>query len=375
MRKGVLKLNILTLVKYYEPSKGGIETVAKNIINGVRENLKTQDITVICNNHQEFNKDIIEFQDNLKIIRNKSFFWKSQPFSLGFTGLFSEIKKADIIHHHYPYPTMELALLPFLSLLKRKKLIITWHANISNSRWKKIEKFYNFLIFELLKVSNQIVVTSPQLLKNSVILQQFKNKVTVIPLSFQPHKKINHPKSFSLTGEKVKLLFVGKMRTYKGLKYLLEAIVDLDVELNLVGKGEEEINLRKYIENRNLEHKVFIHNDVSDDELSDFYMNSHIFILPSINEAEAFGVVQLEALSYGMPVINTNLKSGVPFVSLDGVSGFTVEPKNSEELRTAIIKLIENPVLYNEFSKNAIERAENFTNDKMVERYWELYES
>lgn len=368
-------MNILTLVKYYEPSKGGIETVAKNIITAISENLNTQDTTVICNNHQESNRDIVEFQDNVKIIRNKSFFWKSQPFSLGFTGLFTEIKKADIIHHHYPYPTMELALLPFISHLRTKKLIITWHANISNSRWKKIERFYNFLIFKLLKVSDQIVVTSPQLLENSAILQQFKNKVVIIPLSFRPHKEINHPKSLPPTNEKVKLLFVGKMRAYKGLKYLLESIVDLNVELNIVGKGEEEINLRKYIKSRNLETKVFIHNNVSDDELSGFYTNSHIFILPSINEAEAFGVVQLEALSYGVPVINTNLKSGVPFVSLHGVSGFTVEPKNPEELRAAIVKLIENPVLYNEFSKNAIERAENFTNDKMIEKYWKLYES
>ena len=103
--------------------------------------------------------------------------------------------------------------------------------------------------------------------------------------------------------------------------------------------------------------------------------DSDLLVLPPINEAEAFGVVQLEALSYGLPVINTNLRSGVPFVSLNDLTGYTVEPSNSDELKNAIVKVISDTNNYSILSKNAIERSKEFSNEKMVEKYLKVYES
>jgi SPP1 gp7 family putative phage head morphogenesis protein len=111
----------------------------------------------------------------------------------------------------------------------------------------------------------------------------------------------------------------------------------------------KEIGVTKYIwstsndgdrvrdDHKVLNNKVFFVTDADDETVDKFYSTSELFVLPSINEAEAFGIVQLEAMSRGLPVINTNLKSGVPFVSLDCVTVFTVNPMNVVELKNSIL--------------------------------------
>jgi rhamnosyl/mannosyltransferase len=125
----------------------------------------------------------------------------------------------------------------------------------------------------------------------------------------------------------------------------------------------------------NIIDKVTFVSDANDKQLSNCYKEADLFVLPSINEAEAFGVVQLEAMANGLPVINTNLESGVPFVSLNDYSGITVEPKDIEGLRHAIEKLINNKELYELYSLNALERVETFSREKMSKAYVEIYQS
>lgn len=365
-------MKILQTIKYFEPSKGGMESVAKNLVVGIKKMKPTDEIIVVCNNHEKSNKNIINHIFNIAVVRYKSFFLKSQPISLLFKGLKKYIQEAEVIHHHYPFPTMELALLRHVNLLKKKRFVITWHANIQNSRWSWIEQFYNPIIVKLLNASSKIVVTSPQLFEYSSILKKYKDKVEVIPLSFEAHNEVIEPKKLSETPQ---ILFVGKLRLYKGLKYLIEAVRDLDVHVNIIGNGELEEDVISFIAEQNLQSKIFLHTNVDDEELKVFYKESDLFVLPSINEAEAFGVVQLEALSYGLPVINTNLKSGVPFVSLDKVTGLTVRPADSSDLRNAIIEMISDPLNYTKFSKNALDRSKEFTNEKMVEKYLKTYAS
>ncbi|WP_312078146.1 glycosyltransferase [Chryseobacterium sp.] len=365
-------MEILQTIKYFEPSKGGMESVAKNLVFGIKNNNRQQNITVICNNHQRSDKTLKENIKGINVIRFKSFFYKSQPISLLFRGMKKELKNSDVINHHYPFPTMEFSLVKNLNILKRKKFVITWHANIENSRWAWIEKFYNPIIAKLLDAASVIIVTSPQLFEYSKILKPYESKIKVIPLSFEAHEEKIEPKKIS---DIPKILFVGKLREYKGLKYLILAAEELNVRIDIVGNGEQESELRDLILETKQQDKIYLHTDVNDTQLKSYYKNADFFVLPSINEAEAFAVVQLEALSYGLPVINTNLKSGVPYVSLNDVTGYTIEPENHIQLKNAMQKLIANPEVYAEFSKNALERAKEFTNEKMVEKYLDVYEN
>lgn len=352
-----------------------METVVKNIVEGVVDCAEGIDFTVYSNNDKRnFVSSIVKKNRETIVKEITPIHLKSQPLNLRYPLLKKMIKEADVIHHHYPFPTIELTLLRYLKRMNNKKFIITWHANIKNSRWSWIEKIYNPIIEKLLDRADAIIVTSPQLLESSIILQKYKEKVNVIPLSFDPKYAAIKAKIYP-ENRVFEVLFVGKLRKYKGLEYLIKSIVELNVKLKIVGNGEELHNLKSLVDELNISNKVSFISNASDLELKGMYENADLFVLPSINEAEAFGVVQLEAMANALPVINTKLDSGVPYVSLNNVSGITVEPKNIESLKIAIEKISTNKDLYELYSLNALERVKGFSRDKMSETYLNIYKS
>ncbi|WP_131536268.1 glycosyltransferase [Pedobacter nototheniae] len=370
-------MKVLQTVKFYEPSKGGMESVVKNIVEGVISLSDNHLFTVYANSHfSNIKREYLDIKQLKSIKERTPFLLRSQPLSIRYSQLRKLLTETDILHHHYPFPNMELALLRNLDILKNKKLIITWHANIKNSRWSWIGKYYNPIIRKLLDLADCIIVTSPQLLSSSDILQDYVEKVKVIPLSYNANiiKGAGRARKFP-ENRPFRLLFVGKLRSYKGLGFLINAIKDVNVNLKIIGDGEEEQNLKILVKELGIEKRVAFLKGLNNDELALNYQESDLFILPSINEAEAFGVVQLEGMSNGLPVINTNLDSGVPFVSLQGITGLTVEPKSIGELKSAILEIINNKVLYEEFSQNCIQRAKEFTTEKMASSYLNLYNS
>jgi glycosyltransferase involved in cell wall biosynthesis len=371
-----MSVKILQTIKYFYPSKGGMESVLINMINGVLKLNNNVDFTVYTNNHvRSYVLSKINF-GTTKIIQEPSLLkFKSQPIKLFYSNLNKLIKDSDIVHHHFPFPNMELSLLLNLNLLKKKKFIITWHANVENTRWGKYKWFYFLLVGKLLKVCDSIVVTSPQLLENSELLNKFRSKVVVIPLSFNSNISLNKPvKKKYLVGDKFKVLFVGKLRDYKGLKYLISAFREIDAQLTIVGDGELESELKELVKDLFLEKKIIFLKGLSDIELYKTYQEAHLFVLPSINEAEAFGLVQLEAMAFGLPVINTNLKSGVPFVSISGQTGLTVDPKSIDQLSSVINLIINDSKLYKKFSVNALTRSSLFSEEIMAKSYLSLFE-
>lgn len=367
-------MKVLQTIKYYDPCKGGMEAVAKSLVEGAVQHDESISFTVYCNNHLQGVKSQHEIvSEQLNVIRQSTpVFIKSQPLNFYYRDLKKLISENDVVHHHYPFPTMEVALVNNITLLKQKKFIITWHANIQNSRWSWMEAIYNPMIDKLLNVADHIVVTSPQLLEQSTILKRHNEKVQIIPLTFNLNFSSTEPKV--LKEGQYRILFVGKLREYKGIKYLIKAMTAIDAQLDIVGNGEEEKDLKKLVDTFNLANKIHFHTNVSDESLKLFYKNADLFVLPSISEAEAFGVVQLEAMASGVPVINTRLKSGVPFVSLHDETGLTVPPCSEEALADAINELLNNPDLYHRYSSNALRRVREFSLEKMVSRYLKIYQ-
>lgn len=368
-------MKTLQLVKYYDPCQGGMESVVKNLVEGVIDYSDDIIFTVYSNNDSRNFVKLIKEKNRETIIKEITpVHLKSQPLNLRYPSLKSLIADSDVVHHHYPFPTMEFTLLRYLKKMPNKKFIITWHANIKNSRWSWIEQIYNPMIEKLLERADAIIITSPQLLKASTILQKYNEKVKIIPLSFDPKYSSVQSKKYPLD-RCFELLFVGKLRKYKGVEYLIKSIENLGVKLTIVGNGEELQSLTALVQDLNIGDKVAFVSNADDEELAECYKKADLFVLPSINEAEAFGVVQLEAMANALPVINTNLESGVPFVSLSDYSGITVEPKNSDMLCEAIEKIINNKELYELYSSNALERVKLFSREKLSRAYMEIYRS
>jgi len=140
-----------------------------------------------------------------------------------------------------------------------------------------------------------------------------------------------------------------------------------------VGTGPLDSALKQSAQHFGVSHKVRFLGRV--DDLKKYYRASSIFVLPSISRAEAFGLVQLEAMAAGLPVVNTDLDSGVPEVSLDGITGITVPPEDANSLAQAINTLLEDDALRQRMGDAGKIRAHReFAPGLMVERTMKLYE-
>jgi rhamnosyl/mannosyltransferase len=118
-------MKVLHLVKYYSPSKGGIETAVGNIVNGVSSIYDDIFFTIYTNSHLKSDKDQLTNKDNFSIITKATrFFLKNQPMKFYFKELRNLIFENDIIHLHYPYPNIELAMIFMLSSTYIYKLAV-----------------------------------------------------------------------------------------------------------------------------------------------------------------------------------------------------------------------------------------------------------
>ena len=302
-------------------------------------------------------------------IRSSSFaFGFSMPLS--FTILFNFLKiyrKYDIIHFHEPYP---LGTLMSLMTPKKIRTIITWHSDIIKQKGL-IKDIVVYLQKKSLNNSRVITTTSENLLISSSLIKKYKFKTKIIPLStVKLNSKKYHFSSYYLV--------IGRISYYKGIEYLIRAFniaAPIKRRLLIVGKGDSSIE-NKIIElvnkNKNVE---FINNFVSETKKLKLLEESYCLLFPSCENSEAFGITQIEALSCGKPIINTSLDTGVPWVSLDNVTGFTAIPKNPKSFAEKLIEM-DNLDLnkYKELCDNAVERFEsNFENNIVKDKLIKIY--
>lgn len=364
-------MNILQVNKLYYPHIGGIETVIQDISEG----LKTRaDISVlVCQEKGKTKKEII---NGVKVTRASSFgIFSSMPVSFSFINLFKKMsKKADIIHLHLPFPLSDLACL--LSGYKGK-VVVSWHSDIVKQ--KKLLKLYKPIMNALLKRADCIIVATQGHIDGSQYLKPYANKCRIIPYGINTKlytkntKKILTNKLFDKEDKKV--LFIGRLVYYKGIEVLLEAFSHTyGSELFIVGKGPLEKELLDLSMSLGIHDKVHFMGKLSDVELMEALEDCDIFVLPSVENSEAFGIVQMEAMAYGKPIINTCLNTGVPYVSINGETGITVEPRNANQLSKAIKELVENDEKRKEYGERAYELVrQKFEMKKVLNDLFELY--
>ena len=195
---------------------------------------------------------------------------------------------------------------------------------------------------------------------------------------FIPRNKENAKRYLGLDSDKKYILFVGRLlNDHKGITYLLDAFKEIskiydDVHLLIVGIGPDEKYLMKYCKTKKIPNINFTGWIKLRKNLSYFYGASEFFVCPSIDEA--FGLVNLEAMASGIPVIGTNV-GGIKDIIIDGKTGFLVPPKDSKALFEKMLILLEDKKLSESMGEASRKRVEDyFSCDVIGKKLYNVFE-
>ncbi|HIE34120.1 MAG TPA: glycosyltransferase [Candidatus Altiarchaeales archaeon] len=367
-------MRIAQVTKYFEPHHGGIEShvlgIARDLID------KGVEVLVFTSNIPECRKR--ENLNGIEIYRSRSFFTLSNgPFTPGiFLNLLKE--NYDLIHLHLPDPFCSVFAL-LTSLIRRKPLIVTYHADIIRERgcYKILNSVYEIFLYFVLWRAKKIIATTPNYAQESRILRKFRKKIEIVP-NFVDAKRFNPDvdgedilETYNLKSKGI-VLFLGRLVPYKGVKYLIKAFSmvkeDLrDSALVIAGNGPLKEELKKIA--NEIPDIIFL--EIDEEKIPQYYAICDIFVLPSVTRQEAFGISLLEAMASGKPCITTNI-SGMPYVI--GDTGILVEPRDVESMSSAIKKLLQDKKLVRELGKKARKRVEReFTLEKVIDKLDGIY--
>ena len=272
----------------------------------------------------------------------------SMPISPAFIPkLWKAAKQSNLLVIHYPFPLADIGV-TLARPATLPPIIVYWHSEIVSQKLSRaLVKPFTLC---MLRRCRRIVVSSPKLIEHSKILSQFRSKCVVIPFGYEPKDLDKQGKDGGY------FLFVGRHVPYKGIDILLKAVEKSGVSVIMVGDGPL---LNANIELANslgIEERVTFKTGISDTELEMLMKNCKALVLPSVLPSEAFALVQIEAMCFGKPVINTDLASGVPWVARNELEGITVRPNDSDDLAKALDRLDCNKELLEQLGNGAKKR-------------------
>ena len=282
--------------------------------------------------------------------------------------IFKRRKQFDVVHAHWLIPqgiVQSFFKMPYL---------VTGHGGDVTSLNQGVLKA---LKRRCLQRAGAVTTVSQQL--KQVIEEICPGKaVEIMPMGcdtreFSPsYRKENF---FGQNGKPV-VLFVGRLAEKKGVTYLIEAMKQVDAMLVIVGDGPLRAQLEEQA--KPLGDKVQFLGAKTHDQLAEIYASADVFAAPSVQakdgDVEGFGLVFLEAMASGLPVVASR-SGGIPYLVHDGENGLLVEPGNVEELAGAIRKMINMEDLRNVVCANGMERIQNFTYTSVGKKYIKLLEN
>jgi rhamnosyl/mannosyltransferase len=362
-------MKILHVYKDSYPVLGGIENHIKLLAE--LQAKRGHDVTVLVTNTGR--RTVTEDRNGVRIIKaGRLVSVSSAPISLSLPWYLTRMR-CDIAHVHFPYPPGEVSN---WLLGRARRTVIRYHSDVVRQQgWLRL---YGPLMRRVLRGADRLIASSPNYVRTSPYLSQLANKCTVIPLGievgrFQDVDLSTVTEIRDRYGSPL-LLFVGRLRYYKGLEYLIEAMQSIDTNLIVVGSGPMEKQWRSQVDRMGLSGKVTFLGEVSDASLPALYHAADVFVLPASHRSEAYGIVQVEAMASGTPVVCTELGTGTSFVNVHGETGLVVSPCDPQALAAAITRLLNDDELRHTMGARAAARAsEEFSAGRMLDRIFELY--
>ena len=373
-------LRIVHFGKYYLPETGGIESVTASLARGAAQ--AGHQVTVVSFKRTPAIDD--EVIDGVRVVRAPiTRLIASQPLGMKYVRLcLREARYADVIHLHAPNM---LGALCCLMVGTRPRLLVHWHSDVIDKGW--LGQTFKPLETALLRRADCIVATSGAYAEASPTLQRFRHKVAVVPIGV-PHARppvsagdggceIPADLQAMVTGKKL-VLAVGRLVPYKGFDVLVEAARNLrdDAVVVIVGDGPLRQSLQAEIDEGGLSQRIRLAGRLSDAALHALFARASVHCLPSVHRAEAFGVVLLEAMSYGLPIVATNIPgSGVPWVNQHGLTGLNVPVGDPKALAQACNGILDSDQEHARLAEGARCRfLAEFTEDRSVSRMLATYQ-
>ena len=383
-------LRVCHLGKYYAPATGGIETHVQTLARAQAE--LGLGVRVICVDHSggiepthgqrlgtlnawcEDDGAVRVTRTARRVSVNRLDICPDLPAVLRSL----EKEPADILHLHTPNPTMLLAM---AMVRPNIPLVITHHSDIIRQKLLKLalRPFERFVYSRAARIQT----TSPVYVQGSRFLERYNGRVEVLPLGLDLSPYSAPPPAASARADELKAkhgaplwLAVGRLVYYKALHVALHALARIPGKLILIGAGPLEAELKDLARRLGVHKRVIWRGYVSHDELVACYRAATALWFPSNARSEAFGLVQVEAMASGCPVINTDIVgSGVPWVSQNETSGLTVPVNDPEALAAAARRLLDEPGLRDRLSRGGLRRAaEEFDHLTMAHRSLAIYQ-
>ena len=364
-------MKIVQIVAYYPPHIGGME----NCVKGISDRLARKDHQV-----EIFTSDIgckkcsSSSINNLNIhyLRSWEFAHTAIIPSLFFRLL--NISKDSVIHLHIAQAMIpEIVFL--ISKIRKIPYIAHIHADVGPSgKMGFLLPFYKKIFLQkILNSALKIIVPSRDYV--SLISKKYtisKTKIYEVPNGID----LKHFKSMSTKlHSPVRLLTVCRLSGPKNIPLLIRSFKSVieknhrDAELHIIGEGEEKKKIFDLIKKERLEKKVFLHGGLRGKDLYDIYSNSDIFILTS--GYESFGIVLIEAMASGLPIVVSNITS-VKNIIKNNITGLLVK-QTPKDFAEAIEKLISNPRLREKLIKNGLKEVRKYDWNKIVQKFEHIY--
>ncbi|WP_206839019.1 glycosyltransferase [Marinobacterium iners] len=366
-------MNVLHLYKSAPPEDiGGVGVVIQNIsryssVQGVRHRV------LVCTKASELRVEQwpcgaeVYFCPQMTTLA-------SMPFSVNYLRQFKQLLDwANILHFHHPFPLQDLL---YLSARLRRRMppaVVTYHSDVVRQRFFNL--LYTPLARKFLRSVDTVVATSPNYVQSSMLLKTLDRQVDVIPLGVNP---LTYPPVYPQVQARLReqvgegfCLFLGALRYYKGLSYLINAARETGIPVVIAGRGEMEPQLRHEASGASNIHFI---TEVSEEEKVALLSLAQIFVFPSHVRSEAFGISLLEAQMMRLPLITCEIETGTSYVNQADVTGLIVPPADSLALAEAMRRLHDDPSLCRKMGFAGYARFLGmFTAQEMASRYLQLY--
>jgi glycosyltransferase involved in cell wall biosynthesis len=284
----------------------------------------------------------------------------------------------EIAHLHFPDPLAHLAA-SFLPADAR--IVITWHSDIVRQR--HFMGIYQPWLDRIIERADAIIAATPVHFSTSTQLRKVRDhgKFQVIPYGLDYRIFDRTPQLDARVAEirrrhagRPLVFSVGRHVYYKGFEYLVRAATMMDAHVLIGGSGPLQARNVDEVHRCGAEDRVTMLGRIADDELAAYYHACDVFCMPSVERSEAFGLVQLEAMACGKPVVCCDLGNGVTFVNRHEETGLVVPPRDPVALASAIQRLVHDPQLSSRLGDAGRRRARaDFPVDRMVEQHLSLY--